>query len=47
MKRLVFTAVTSDHLTMDTMVDLPLPDSSSFFQQRPMSVYNTPVQDCL
>ncbi len=25
----------------------PLPDSSSFFQQRPISVYNTPVQDCL
>jgi hypothetical protein len=25
----------------------PLPDSYSFFQQRPMSVYNTPVQDCL
>jgi hypothetical protein len=26
MKRLVFTAVTSDHLTMDTMVDLPCID---------------------
>jgi hypothetical protein len=56
MKRLVFTAVTADHLAMDTMVDLPCIDQ--LHQRRYLIVlhfsnndqsqfYNTPVQDCL